>query len=206
MKAGCKRKWLFYVIRGGGMIRTLIAGLGSLLWRIRGGLWKEKIPANKIYFALYVAIVVCLKQGWELERFANVAIATFVAHQLCSWGVYIGRLVAGGAIDPEKDKENPLIDEIILPLHITIKGQKYFLYEFPRWYGFAGTTITGLMITYLMGLAIGSFWFGFAGALMGVCYWLGSLLEKVYELGKSGWNWGEFIFGAWLGFILWGVL
>jgi hypothetical protein len=28
------------------------------------------------------------------------------------------------------------------------------------------------------------------------------LLEKLYPLGKCGWNWGEWIFGAYLGFFL----
>ena len=180
------------------MVESLIVcALSALFWRIRGGLWD--LPVGKIWFALFVACVACLKQEWEIEFFANVAIATFVAHQLNSWGVYIGRLLQGGTVDPEKDKENPLVDELILPLHITIKGQKFYLYQFPKWYGFAGTTITGLMVTYLMGLAWGSFWFGFVGAGMGICYWLGSLIDRIKPDGKGGWNWGEWIFGFCIG-------
>lgn len=177
----------------------MIPILSSLFWRIRGGLFDKYIPASKIWFALFVACAACYKTEWSLEYFANVAIATFAAHQLCSWGVYIGRLLQGGTINPETDKENPLIDEIILPLHITLKGKKYYLYEFPRWYGFVGTTFTGLMISYLMGLSLGSFWFGFTGAGMGVCYYLGSLLDKLKADGKGGWNWGEWIYGFYIG-------
>lgn len=41
-----------------------------------------------------------------------------------------------------------------------------------------------------------------AGLAMGVCYWIGGLLEKLYPLGKAGWNWGEWIFGGYLGVLL----
>lgn len=187
----------------------LIIALSSFLWRVRGGLdiWNgENVPANKIWFAVFIGLVFCFSTGWNIENFANVSIATFSAHQLCSWGVYIGRLLKGEKIDPEKDKQNPLIDELILPLHTTIKGNKIYLYQYPKLYGFVGTTITGLMITYLMGLAIGSFWFGFSGASMGVCYYIGSLICKLKDDGKSGWNWGEWIFGAYMGAVLAWVL
>lgn len=179
--------------------------LSAFFWRVRGGLdiWKgDKVPANKIWFAVFVGCLYCVFRGWSIEGFANVSIATFVAHQICSWGVYIGRLLQGGVVRPEIDKENPLVDEIIMPLHITIKGNKFYLYQYPRLYGFVGTTLTGLMITYLMGLAIGSFWFGFSGVMMGVCYYLGSLLDKVKPDGKGGWNWGEWIFGGSMGIAL----
>lgn len=183
----------------------LVCVLSAFFWRVRGGLniWKgDKVPANKIWYAVFVACLCCVFSGWSLEKFANVSIATFVAHQLCSWGVYIGRTLQGGEIDISKDKENPLIDEIIMPLHITIKGNKFYLYQYPRLYGFVGTTITGLMVTYLMGLAIGSFWFGFSGVMMGICYYLGSLLNKLKPDGKGGWNWGEWIFGGNMGIAL----
>ena len=34
----------------------LIVALSALLWRIRGGLWKEYVPANKIWYALFFGI------------------------------------------------------------------------------------------------------------------------------------------------------
>lgn len=40
------------------------------------------------------------------------------------------------------------------------------------------------------------------GLGMGICYWIGGQLEKLYALGKGGWNWGEIIFGAYLGVVL----
>ena len=186
------------------LLTLILACIGSFLWRVRGGLEfnGREVPFNKIWFALFVGFFSMLSKDEGIECFANVSIATFVAHQLNSWGVYIGRLLQGGSVDPEKDKENPLVDELILPLRITIKGQKFYLYQFPKWYGFAGTTITGLMITYLMGLALGSFWFGFSGVGMGICYWLGSMIDHIKPDGKSGWNWGEWIFGFYIGVCL----
>ena len=41
-----------------------------------------------------------------------------------------------------------------------------------------------------------------SGLGMGVCYWIGTKLEKLCPLGKCGWNWGEIIFGAYEGSIL----
>lgn len=186
-------------------MKILIDLFSSFLWRVRGGLKirGKKLPMNKIWFALYVGLL-CFLRGKGFECSINATISSFVAYQLNSWGVYIGRLLEGGKIDPETDKENPLVDELILPLYVTIKGQRFYLYQFPKLYGFIGTTITGLMITYLIGLGIGDFWFGFVGAGMGLCYLLGSLLEKIIPLGKGGWNWGEWIFGFYLG-VFWGL-
>lgn len=180
------------------MIKTLI---GSLLWRVRGGLkiCGKKIPVNKIWFALFIGVYCYLKDK-GLEVSINTAIATYVSYQLYGWGRYIGALCSGGKVGEEKECE--LIDDLLDNCKITWKGKVYKLIDYPKLYGFCGTTITGLMITYLMGLGMVDFWYGFVGAGMGVCYWLGSKVEKFYPLGKSGWNWGEWIFGAWLGFWL----
>lgn len=175
--------------------------LSALLWRIRGGLRinGKKLPVNKIWYAIFIGVL-CYVNGLGLEMSVNSGIATFVAYQLYGWGRYIGALV-GGVLDKES-KECELIDNLLDPCKITWKGKVYYLNDYPRLFGFCGTTITGLMLTYLMGIAMGDFGFGFVGIGMGVCYWLGSLLEKLYPLGKCGWNWGEWIFGAYLGFFL----
>lgn len=184
-------------------MKILMSILSSFFWRVRGGLrFKDKkLPANKIWYALFIGIV-CYLKNKGLECSINATIATFVAYQLNSWGVYIGRLLLGQPINPELDKENPLIDEIILPLHLTWKGEKHYLYEYPKLYGFVGTTMTGAMITYLMGLGMVDFWFGFVGLGMGVCYWLGGQLNKLIPEEKAGWGYGEWIFGAYLGVML----
>ena len=41
-----------------------------------------------------------------------------------------------------------------------------------------------------------------SGVGMGLCYYLGTLLCKLKDDGKCGWNWGEWIFGAYMGVIL----
>lgn len=178
--------------------------ISSFLWRVRGGLRikGKKLPANKIWYAIFIGVFSYLK-GLGLEISVNATVSTFVSYQLYGWGKYISALVAG--VLNKEEKECELIDNLLDPCKITWKGKVYYLNDYPKLYGFCGTTITGLMITYLMGLGMGDFWFGFVGAGMGVCYWLGSLLEKIYPLGKYGWNWGEWIFGAYLGYWL-GVL
>lgn len=172
------------------MIKTLIS---SFLWRVRGGLRinGKKLPVNKIWYAVFIGVLCYIKEK-GLEISINSAIATYVSYQLYGWGKYISALVAG--ILNKEEKECELIDNLLDDIK--------FLTDRPRLYGFCGTTITGLMITYLMGLGMVDFWYGFVGAGMGVCYWLGSKVEKIYSLGKYGWNWGEWIFGAWLGFWL----
>ncbi len=178
----------------------MIALISSFLWRVRGGLrfWGHKAPLNKIWYAVFVGVL-CYLKGKGVEISVNAAIATYVAYQLNSWGAYIGRLCTGLAVDPEKTRENPLVDEVILPIHITLKGTKYYLWQYPRLYGFVGTTITGFMVTYLISLGMGEFWYGFVGGAMGLCYWFGTLFNKLREDGKNGWGYGEWIFGLWLG-------
>ena len=178
--------------------------ISSFLWRVRGGLrfWGHKAPINKIWFAIWFGALSVYFVGWYPEVFVNVTLATFISYQLYGWGLYIGRLLTGIAVDPEKDGQCELIDEQIMPLHITLKGTKYYLWQYPRLFGFIGTCLTGLIVTYLIGLAMGSFWFQISGLGMGFCYWLGGKLEKIKPLGKAGWNWGEWIFGAYMGLML----
>lgn len=180
------------------MIKSLIS---ALLWRVRGGLRikDKKLPFNKIWYALFIGVF-CYIKGKGLEVSVNAGIATFVSYQLYGWGKYIGALV-GGSLNKE-EKECELIDNILDPLYIKWRGEKYYLVDYPKLYGFLGTTFTGLMLTYLMGLGMADFWFGFVGVGMGVCYWLGSLLEKIIPIGKNGWNWGEWIFGFYMGLFL----
>lgn len=82
-----------------------------------------------------------------------------------------------------------------------------WLYEYPRLFGFFGTTLTGLIITFLWGLYFGSIAIMLCGLGMGVCYWLGYLLNKLIHEKKAGWGYGEYIFGAYLGgWLAWVIL
>lgn len=185
----------------------IIIVLSALLWRIRGGLCKEYIPMNKIWYAVAFGLYGCLYFGCIFENWLIGFLACYVSYQIYGWGLYIGCLLNGGKIDPEKDKECELIDDLLYSLHITIKGNQYYLHQFPKLFGFIGTSLTGLIITFLWGLFLGNIAIMISGLGMGVCYWLGGKLEKLYSLGKSGWNWGEIVFGAYAGsFLAWRLL
>lgn len=188
---------------------ALMAILSSFLWRIRGGLRfdDKKFPDNKIWYAVFFLFVSCISLGWTIENAIIGFISCYASYQLYGWGIYIGRLLTGQELDPEKDKECELIDDLLYPLHVTLKGQKYYLYQYPRWFGFCGTCLTGLIITFLWGLFLGDMIVIVSGLPMGACYWLGGKAEKICPLGKGGWNWGEWIFGLYMGIVLaWRVL
>ena len=177
--------------------------ISALLWRIRGGLWEEYILENKIWYAL--AFGLC---GYS--RFGNIQsavigfICCYASYQLYGWGLYIGRLLEGGKLNPNlvQYRECELIDDLLYSCRVRYKGKNVWLYEYPKLFGFCGVTLTGLIITFLWGLYFGSLPLMLSGLGMGVCYWLGGLLEKLKALGKSGWNWGEWLFGAYLGGVL----
>ena len=181
----------------------LIIAASALLWRVRGGLrfYGRKAPLNKIWYSVAFACYGCLFFSLSVENWLIGFIACYASYQLYGWGLYIGRLLAGGELKPNlaQYRECELIDDILYPLHITLKGNKYYLYQYPKLFGFLGTTLTGLIITFLWGLFLGSIPVMLSGLCMGVCYWIGG---KINNEGKNGWNWGEWIFGAYLGAIL----
>nr|DAK75390.1 MAG TPA: hypothetical protein [Caudoviricetes sp.] len=187
----------------------LIIALSAILWRIRGGLWKEHIPANKIWYSVFFAICGGIQFGFTFQHLIVGFLACYASYQAFGWGLYIGKLLGGGTLNPNlvQYRECELIDDLLYSLHISFKGKKVYLYQYPKLFGFAGTTLTGLIITFLWGLYMADVRVILSGAVMGVCYWLGGLFEKLYPLGKSGWNWGEWIFGAYLGgWLVWVML
>lgn len=182
---------------------AIIVVLSALLWRIRGGLWKDKIPANKIWFAVAFAFYGCFYFGFSFENGLVGFIDSYASYQLYGWGLYIGCLLGGVSyLVPYKDVECELIDDLLYSIKFTIKGKTTYLYEYPKLFGFVGTSLTGLIITFLWGLYTGSILIMLSGLSMGVCYWIGGQLEKLYALGKGGWNWGEIIWGAVEGAVL----
>lgn len=202
----------------------LIVILSALLWRIRGGLRikGKKLPANKIWYSVFFAIFGCFYFGWCFENFLIGFVDCYTSYQLYGWGLYIGSLLTGVyALNPAVDKECELIDELLYSIKVTfgqasaavfnwffgwlgwrVEAKTYHLYQYPKLFGFLGTTLTGLIITFLWGLFLGSLPVMLSGLGMGVCYWIGGKLENFYALGKCGWNWGEWIFGAYLGAVL----
>lgn len=183
---------------------ALIVILFALFNRIRGGLRLpngKKLPLNKQWINLLFACYGCLYFSWTVENFIVGYLACWVSFSAFGWGLYISSLLDGGKLNPNLNqyRECELIDDLLYSLRVTFKGKTVWLYEYPRLFGFCGTTLTGLIITFLWGLYLGNLAVMLSGLAMGLCYWLGGLLEKLYALGKSGWNWGEIIFGAYLG-------
>lgn len=179
--------------------------LSSFLWRVRGGLRfnNKKLPANKIWYAVFFALCGYFHFGNSQAAIIGF-ICCYASYQLYGWGFYVGRLLNGGELNPNlvQYRECELIDDLLYPMHISFKGKKVYLYQYPKLFGFAGTTLTGLIITFLWGLYMADVRVILSGLCMGVCYWLGGLLEKIYPLGKNGWNWGEWLFGSALGGVI----
>ena len=164
----------------------LIAVLSSFLWRVRGGLFD--IPANKIYFPLFVGGLT-----WYFRDFncgLITTIAAYTGQQLYGWGKYITALLTG-KLDPN-EKECELIDELLENIE--------YITSRPKLYGFITTSLSGLIVTFIVGLAVNSIPFMVGGISAGLLYWLGGQTNKIYDLGKCGWNWGEiyagFVYGA----------
>ena len=177
-------------------IDLIIIAVSSLMWRIRGGLEiipDKKLPANKWWFCTWFACAYCILHGWTWKMWLMMFIATKIAHGCVGWGKYVGAL-CGGKLN-KKEIECYAIDKILDDLHY----QDKYLTDYPRLYGFLGTTLRGGLMSFIIGLAMQSLLFLSWGLGMGVCYWLGTQANKVIDLGKGGWNWGEWIFGAFLG-------
>ena len=181
----------------------IIVVLSALLWRIRGGLWKDFIHANKIWYAVAFACYCCLYFGLSLENWLVGFIDCYTSYQLYGWGLYVGNLLMGETpLNPQKDRECEIIDDLLYSVKFTFKGKTIYLYEYPKLFGFCGTTLTGFIITFIWGIFFIDLSIMLSGLGMGVCYWIGTKLEKLCPLGKGGWNWGEIIFGAYEGSIL----
>lgn len=181
----------------------LIIAMSSFLWQVRGGLdiWKgENVPLNKIWYAVAFAVYVGFCFGFLIENLFIAFAACYISYQLYGWGKYIGALVFG-TLD-QQEKECELVDNLLDNCRITFKEQAVYLRDYPKLYGFIGTSLTGFIITFLWGLFLADLGVIFSGVCMGGCYYFGTLLCKLKDDGKSGWNWGEWIFGAYLGAIL----
>lgn len=184
------------------MINLLICVLCSFLWRVRGGLtfFGHKLPLNKVWFALFYGVAFCLLTSWNWNVFALVSIATIVAYQEYGWGEYISCLLCGSK--PSERSDCPLVDDIIDTLKITYKGKVYKLTYYPVLFGWVGLSLRGGIMSFLIGLALQNIPYMFTGLAMGTIYKLGGLCNKVIDDKKCGWNWGEWLYGFYLGLVL----
>ena len=97
------------------LISLGIVVISALLWRIRGGLWKKYIPANKIWYALFFGVCGYFHFGNNLEKAIVGFICCYASYQLYGWGLYIGRLLEGGKLNPNlvQYRECELIDDLL---------------------------------------------------------------------------------------------
>lgn len=67
------------------VVISCIVILSAFLWRIRGGLWEEYIPENKIWYALFFGIFGYFYFGNSLEKAVVGFIACYASYQLYGW-------------------------------------------------------------------------------------------------------------------------
>lgn len=175
--------------------------LGAFTWRVRGGLripfTDKKFPLNKWWFAVFYALATCYLRGWNNNLFWVMLIASRLCSQLYGWGEYVGCLLCG--TKPSERSDCDLVDDIVDNAHIG----KYKLTDFPRLFGWVGLSLRGLILSFIVGLALNSIPYMVCGLSMGTLYWLGGQFNKLVPDGKYGWKWAEWFFGAALGFFLW---
>lgn len=185
------------------MSNVLICLLSSLLWRVRGGLKIKghKIPLNKIWFALFYAGAFCYLTSFSWNVWAVVSIATLVAYQEYGWGEYVGCLLCGSK--PSERSDCDLVDDIVDNLKITYKGKVYKLTDYPVLFGWLGLSLRGGIMSFTIGLAMQNIPYMFTGLAMGTVYKLGGFICKyIYDDGKYGWRWAEWLYGLYMGIVL----
>lgn len=200
------------------MKTLLISLINSLTFRIRGGLriphTDKKFPLNKWWFALSFALSACYLRGWDTNFFVIMLIATRLSTQLYGWGEYIGCLLCGDK--PSKRSDCDLVDSIVDSMRITINTRDikiwkftlhipqitWKLYDYPKAWGWLGLSLRGLIMSFIIGLALNSIPFMLCGFAMGTVYWLGGQFNKLVDDGKCGWKWSEWLYGGYLGLML----
>lgn len=185
-----------------GLIITILCSLG---FRIRGGLRikGKKLPLNKYWFALIFSSCYCYLTGWNFNKWFVMFIASRLSTQLYGWGEYVGCCL--GASVPSKDRGDcELVDDIVDNMKFTFHDKTVYLSDYPITWGWLGLSLRGLILSFIIGLAMNSIPFMLCGFAMGTIYYLcGLFSRKVKPLEKCGWNAGEFCFGAYLGVMLW---
>lgn len=210
------------------VVALVIVLLSAFLWRVRGGLKinGKKLPANKIWYAVFFAVYGCIYYSPDVQMFVLAFADCYMSYQLYGWGAYIGGLMDGLPFNRSMDAECELIDDLLYPCRITFgkwstkifnllfgwlgwkveEDKTYWLKDYGRAFGFCGTCLTGLIISILWGLYLNSIAVAISGLGMGICYYLGYLLNKVIPEQKDGWGYGEWIDGLYKGAVLAWVL
>ena len=161
----------------------------------------KKYPLNKLWFAVAYGIEAGLLKGWDWSLVITTMIATYVSYQAYGWGEAVGCLLCSSKPYPERS-DCDLIDDILDTAKITIKGKTIKLVDYPVLWGWCWLSLRGLILSFIIGLALNSIPFMLCGLAMGTVYWLGGQFNKLIDDGKCGWKWAEWFFGAYLGLAL----
>ena len=188
------------------MITALIYSLlGALTFRIRGGLriphTDKKFPLNKWWFAVFVALATCFLRGWSVNTFVVMLIAARLSTQLYGCGEYISCVLGDSKPYPERS-DCDLVDDIVDNLKVTFHGHTVKLSDYPVAWGWLGLSLRGLILTFIIGLALNSIPYMLCGFAMGTVYWLAGKFNKLVDDGKCGWKWAEIFFGGYLALCL----
>ena len=173
-------------------LQIVLVIVGAVLYRIRGGL--GDFDNNKIYFPVFIGLIYGLIFDWNIEAIFNGTLGAYVAQQIAGWGAYRGSLIAGA----EPAQECPIIDDVINSMKITIDDRVYSVVNMPRFWGFLGCTLRGLISSYLIGSSIYISEIKYCGILVGFCYLIPTLIlwKTKYHNTKLAWNIGEYFEGG----------
>lgn len=181
------------------IINVVLVLVGGLMYRIRGGLdmpfTDKHFPLNKLWWATYCTFVCWYLFGFDLTLLVTCWIACRMSTQIAGLSKYVVACTQGKLTDPF-EIEVYTIDRIVNALHITIKGKKVYLYEYPFIYGIIAMGMRGLLLTFIVGLCFHSVLYMLSGACLGLVYYCGGLIDRhIYPDGKGGWNWSEYLAG-----------
>ena len=136
---------------------------------------------DKVHLSLLFAFVLAITSFDFITAF--LVVATTAIGSSFGWGKYIGALEGR---DTTALNEVPFIDKLI----IKFKNR-------PKLWGFIGLSLRGLLWTiwylFLASSLVDIVLISIAGLSMGICYYIS---HKFFSKDGSGWEAGEFIFGA----------
>ena len=181
------------------MLNVLYVILSAFTFRVRGGLripyTDKKFPLNKWWFAIWFTCLGCILNGWTYTYFFTMLIATMMSSQIAGWGEAVSCALGTGKPNPNRYDYYDF-DEFCDNFHIG----DWKLIDHPELYGVVWLTLRGVLLTFLVGLAMNNIPYMLWGCLMGGIYWLSGWLDRhVRQDGKGGWYRAEWLFGGYLG-------
>lgn len=206
------------------MLQCIIISLiSALTFRIRGGLripgTDKKFPICKWWFATAFSSMAFMLKYHHTFDFESInywivmLIAARTSTQMAGWGEYCGCVLGIGKPNPER-KDFPKVDDFLDNLRWdafdikiwkwTIHIPAFNLLDHSILFGWLGLSARGLYLSFLIGLALNSISFMLCGIMMGTIYWLCGLFARkiLKKYDKTGWNISEWIFGGYLGLML----